>query len=170
MVFKQSFKFLNSLSFSLKHEVMLFIRQSHKVLRAVVGSYAIQVMCNPTIRERFAMRLFPDKNVLKDITSMASSWMIGLVNPCISLRHKSATFPSMSAPTSLLAHKNTMASFAPFRFPRTWLPTVQAFPGQCAYHKTNIADTPNHVKLLELSIVWGILIGGYGIWIVQSIW
>ena len=66
MIIKQSFQFLNTLGFCLKHKMMFLARQSYKIYRAVVGWNSVKVMNMPTFRQELSVRCFPNKTMLKE--------------------------------------------------------------------------------------------------------
>ena len=79
LIFKKRLQFLNTLSFSLKKQVMFLVRHGLKINRTIIITNAIEVMNNPTFRTWLAMRLLPYKYVFKDIAICAmSTWMVGL--------------------------------------------------------------------------------------------
>lgn len=77
LTIKHSFKFLNTPCFRLKNMIVGFARQGFQVARAVIILNTIQVMNNPSLRQRSSMCLFPNKDMLKDITFLVRSWMTG---------------------------------------------------------------------------------------------
>jgi len=83
LIIKQSFKFLNTLGFSLKDKVMLFTRESHQIARSVIAFNPIQMMNYPAFRQWFAMNLLPDKDMLQDEPSSCCSRMVGQINRSI---------------------------------------------------------------------------------------
>lgn len=68
MAIKQSFELLNTLRFSLKHKVMLFIGQSYQVARSIIMLDPVKMMDNPPFRQRFPVNLLPNKDMLSDIS------------------------------------------------------------------------------------------------------
>lgn len=76
LVIKQGFKFLNALGFSLKQQIVLFIGQGFQILRAIVAGDTIEVVNNPAFRQRFAVSLLPDKDMLKHIAPAISSRVV----------------------------------------------------------------------------------------------
>lgn len=94
MVIKQGFQLLNPLCLSLKDKVMLPVRQSYKVSRAIVVFYSIKMVNYPAIRQRLIVRLFPDEDMFHHIASFLSMGMRWLANINISTcTESSATFP-----------------------------------------------------------------------------
>ena len=95
MTIKQRFELLDTFSLPLKHQVMLFIRQAEQVLGMVVVFDAIQVMNNPSFWQWLAMRFFPDKDVLTNISVSFSSWVVRFMNKDIPGTLYSTAFPIM---------------------------------------------------------------------------
>ncbi len=95
MTIKQGFKFLDAFSFSLKHKIMLLVGQTEQVLGSVIILDTIKMMDYPSLRQRFAVSFFPDKNMLTNIAISISSLMVRSMNKDISRASYLPTFPIM---------------------------------------------------------------------------
>ena len=107
MTIKQSFKFLDAFCLSLKHKVVFLIRKSYQIARAVVIFNPIEMVNNPSFRQRLAVGLFPDKDMLTNIAIPIGSWVVRSMNKDISRTSYSPTFPVMM----LLFSPNQMLHF-----------------------------------------------------------
>lgn len=93
LIVKKGFKFLNTLLEFWYYQSVLLFRFSKQVRRAIVILYSIVVVNFPSIRDRLAMRLFPDKDVFKNIYSLCS-WVFRHIYFNITcLSFKPSTFP-----------------------------------------------------------------------------
>jgi len=120
---KQGFKFLDALGFGLKHAVMLPVRHSNKIYGSVIMLDAVQMMDYPTWRQRFSMRLLPDKNVLKDIypSFTRTFWCSGMFRasyidiPSMNITSTLPTRVLLSTlsfhPLDVIVHRTFTASF-----------------------------------------------------------
>ncbi|KKM74408.1 hypothetical protein LCGC14_1400690 [marine sediment metagenome] len=69
LVIKHGFQFLDSFGFGLKDEAVVPIGQSKKVDGSIIASDAVQVVDDPSIRQRFIVSLFPYDNMFKNVPS-----------------------------------------------------------------------------------------------------
>lgn len=91
---KQSLKFLNTFRLSLKHKIMLLVWQGFQVLRAVIIFNTIEMMHNPSFRQRFAMGLFPNQYVFQDINTVFRCFrMFRIIDKNITVIFNSAPSP-----------------------------------------------------------------------------
>lgn len=96
MAIKQSFELLNTLRFSLKHKVMLFIGQSYQVARSIIMLEPVKMMDNPPFRQRFPVKLLPNKDMLSDIS-------VSICSAVFSAQSKNiATLLSIKAPLPIM--------------------------------------------------------------------
>lgn len=75
MIIKQCLKLLNTLGFSLKNKVVFLIREGYQISRSVVILDSIQVVNEPTFRQAFVIRFFPNHNMFLNMTPFSSAWM-----------------------------------------------------------------------------------------------
>jgi len=105
---KQSLKFLDAFSFRLKNQIMFTIRHCDKVNNTVVMFHPIQVMNNPSMRQRFVIRLFPNKDMFRYVTlctSRYSSWMFRFIYVGVTIMtFVFTTFPRWVQRTHLRFH------------------------------------------------------------------
>jgi len=94
LTIEQGFKFLNTLSLSLKHKVVFFIRQGLKIADAVVVLDSIKMVHYPALRQWLFICLLPYKMMLKNI-SVSCPRVFRIMQIYISrFALKSATFPT----------------------------------------------------------------------------
>ena len=93
--FKQSFKFLDTFSFSLENKIMFFIWKGLKIANTVVMFNPVQVVNYPVFRQRLFIYLLPYKNMFKNIPARCSGVfrLIQMYIPVFSF--PSTTFPTI---------------------------------------------------------------------------
>ena len=101
MIFKKCLQFLDTLCLRLKDKVMFLIGQGYKILRSIIVFDTVKVMNYPTFRQGLTMCLFPNKNMLENITmARSNAWMVRLINEYIATASfTSATFPMIMSRT-----------------------------------------------------------------------
>ncbi len=94
LIIKQSLKFLDTLCFSFKQQKMFFIRQYLKICRSVITLNSVQMMDYPSLWHWFAMNLFPNKDMFKNITTTnVCSRVARIINTYITPKINPTTFP-----------------------------------------------------------------------------
>ena len=133
MTVKNSFQFLNTLCLGLKNKGMFLARQAYQIARAVVVSDTIKVMDYPALRQWFAVCLFPDKDMLKDISLFTCSWVVRSVYQYIARVHSASTLPQrmvFALSARAVRHLTTLpalfagTAIATNRYQLDWLPAI----------------------------------------------
>ena len=101
MLFKKSLKFLNALGFSLKDKIMLFVRQTHKIARAVIVFNAVKMMNYPSFWQKLIVCFLPNKDMLSNIVSPVGSGMVRSIDNNITTRQYSTALPIMALLSSM---------------------------------------------------------------------
>lgn len=93
---QKGFKFLNTFSFSLKHQIMFFIWESNQINRTIIRFNSIKVMNNPAFGQRFIMAFLPYHYMFKYITFTLCSKMRRIIYQHITTSlYRTPTFPHM---------------------------------------------------------------------------
>jgi hypothetical protein len=90
---QSSFKLLNTFSFGSEHEGMFLTGQGYKVAQTIIILDAVEVVNYPTIREGLTISLFPNKDMLSNITSFTRSWMFRGIDLNIAICDYFASLP-----------------------------------------------------------------------------
>ena len=121
LMVEESLQFLNAFCFSLKKEIMFVIGHSYQVLWSVIVSNTIEVMNYPSLWQRFLVSLFPDKNVLKDITISRCSMVFRHIYLDITKRSLMLATLPITILLTLLEKSRCLRSCFPFLFTITTL-------------------------------------------------
>ncbi|MBA7499051.1 hypothetical protein ES704_01790 [subsurface metagenome] len=127
MVIKHTFKFLNTLSFSLEKKVMLLVGQGLQIYRSIVVWYSIKMVNNPAFRQAFTVCLFPYNDMFKDIASFMCSGVVRFKN-------KNITSLILIAPPSPTGISFSTARFQDIHF--AFCPTQFCIAGLTPYTLT----------------------------------
>jgi len=97
LTIKQSLKFLYPFCFSYENKGMFGRCQSNKIFYPVISLYSIQMMYYPAFREIFAISLFPNQYVFKNIIRILLRSRMGrCIDIYVSLTiYASTTFPEI---------------------------------------------------------------------------
>lgn len=142
LVIKESLKLLNPFGFGLKEQVMFLVRQALKIHRAVIILNPIEVVNYPTFRQRFAMSLFPNKDMLKNIAFSASG-VIWHPYLNIAVTFNSSTLPIITESgtpsflltfSALISSEITRFTTVPTRVPMFQSPLLLAFCAHTLYY------------------------------------
>jgi len=129
---KSGLQFLNTLCLRLKDKIMFLVWQGLKVAWAVIVFNAIKVMYYPAFRQRFIVCLLPYKPMFPNIPAAISPWMVRFINHYVSTIFLPSSLPHrmVFAPRMVFVHFPLSPSqlqgtaFTPYRYPRTWLTTI----------------------------------------------
>jgi hypothetical protein len=156
LLLQKCFKFLNAFSFCCQNVIVLFIRESGKILQPIITLYSIQMVNYPSVREVFPVSLFPNEDMFKHTPArLISSRVTGAINHNITIgKFITSAFPlgvffSNSSRVIYRMVMNKVTPVTPDRPFRNSLPAIETIPKRffglsdspCKYRRALMATT-----------------------------